>query len=208
VNLCADPSCLAAFRTIIGDIECPVFVADGSGRYVVANHAFCELLGAPASRVLGSRISDWFGSEVAAERRALREHVLRTGRAVHVTDMLRGRRYTGVVRPFEAPPLTGCILVTLQPRPPMEDERRAGLYPLKHHDLGPLSGLTKREMEILELIGQGLTQREIGARLGRTVKTIEAHRAALGRKLGARKNVNLVQIAMAAGMLDPARSLR
>ncbi|MBL8744927.1 MAG: helix-turn-helix transcriptional regulator [Phycisphaerae bacterium] len=122
--------------------------------------------------------------------------------------MLRGRRFTGTVRPFEAGPHHGCIFVLLQSRPPRAEEVRAGFYALECFDLGPLSALTPRELEVLQLIGQGLTQREVAERLSRTVKTVEAHRAALGRKLGAKKNVHLVQVAFAAGLLDPADAPR
>lgn len=208
IELCDDPRCLASLRTIIDDIECPAFVADARGKYVMANHSFAELLGSPASRVIGRCVSDWFPAPVAEERKRLREHVLRTGRAIHVTDMLRGRRFTGTVRPFDAGPHHGCIFVLLQSRPPRAEEIKAGFYPLECFDLGPLSELTPRELEVLQLIGQGLTQREVAARLSRTVKTVEAHRAALGRKLGAKKNVHLVQVAFAAGMLDPADAPR
>lgn len=208
IHLCDDPRCLASLRTIIEDIECPAFVADAQGRYVIANHSYAELLGVPALKVIGSRISDWFPSPVAEERKRLREHVLRTGRAIHVTDLLRGRRFTGTVRPFVAGPHQGCVFVLLQSRPPRAEEIRTGFYPLECFDLGPLSALTPRELEVLQLIGQGLTQREVAAKLSRTVKTVEAHRAALGRKLGAKKNVHLVQVAYAAGMLDPADAPR
>lgn len=208
IHLCDDPRCLAAVRTIIDDAQCPAFVADAQGHYLIANQAFCELLGAPASRVIGSRISDWFEARVAEERMRLRQHVLRTGSAVHVTDMLRGRRFTGAVHPFEAGAHRDCIFALLQARPARPEEVAAGLYPLECFDLGPLSELTGRELEVLQLIGQGLTQREIADRLSRTVKTIEAHRAALGRKLHAKKNVHLAQIANLAGMLDPAGTPR
>lgn len=208
IHLCEDDRCLTSLRTIIDDIECPALVADTDGNYVVANHAFCELLGAPQNKVIGSRITDWFPPRVAEERRAMRMHVLRTGRAVHVTDLLRGRRFTGTVRPFEGGPYRDCVFALLQARPPRPDEIDAGLYPLECFDLGPLATLTARELEILELIGRGLSQREIADRLGRTVKTVEAHRSSLGKKLKAKKNVHLVQIAIAAGMLDPAESPR
>ena len=122
--------------------------------------------------------------------------------------LLRGRRFTGTVRPFEAGPHQGCIFVILQSRPPRPEEVQAGFHALECFDLGPLSELTPREFEVLRLIGQGLTQREVALRLDRTVKTVEAHRAALGRKLGAKKNVHLVQVAFAAGMLDPAEARR
>jgi DNA-binding NarL/FixJ family response regulator len=49
-----------------------------------------------------------------------------------------------------------------------------------------LSNLTDRECEIFRLIGLGLGASEIAEKLGRSVKTIEAHRANLKQKLGLR----------------------
>jgi two-component system, NarL family, response regulator NreC len=49
-----------------------------------------------------------------------------------------------------------------------------------------LSALTDREYEIFRLIGLGLGSSEIAAKLVRSVKTIEAHRANLKKKLGLR----------------------
>lgn len=49
-----------------------------------------------------------------------------------------------------------------------------------------LSSLTDREHEIFRLIGLGLGTGEIAAKVSRSVKTIEAHRANLKRKLGMR----------------------
>lgn len=49
-----------------------------------------------------------------------------------------------------------------------------------------LSSLTDREHEIFRLIGLGLGTSEIAAKVSRSVKTIEAHRANLKRKLGMR----------------------
>jgi DNA-binding NarL/FixJ family response regulator len=54
------------------------------------------------------------------------------------------------------------------------------------HDLGPASGdaLTAREQEVVELLGQALTTREIAARMGTAVKTIDSHKRNICEKLG------------------------
>ena len=49
-----------------------------------------------------------------------------------------------------------------------------------------LSSLTDREQEIFRMIGLGLGTSEIAAKVNRSVKTIEAHRANLKTKLGLR----------------------
>ena len=46
-----------------------------------------------------------------------------------------------------------------------------------------LSRITGREREILDLVVEGLSSREIGARLGISTKTVEAHRARINDKM-------------------------
>ncbi|MBF9030967.1 PAS domain S-box protein [Rhodobacterales bacterium HKCCE3408] len=52
--------------------------------------------------------------------------------------------------------------------------------------------LTTREREIATLIVQGLTNKEIAARLGNSPRTIEAHRSRMLRKTGARGTGELI----------------
>jgi DNA-binding NarL/FixJ family response regulator len=61
--------------------------------------------------------------------------------------------------------------------------------------------LSEREMEVLWLIARGFTSSEIAAQLGLSVRTIEAHRARLSRKLGARSRAELVRYALGRGLL-------
>jgi len=58
-----------------------------------------------------------------------------------------------------------------------------------------IDNLTDREFEILRLIGQGLSVQDIAEKLGRSAKTIEAHRANLREKLGIRKAAELTRFA-------------
>jgi len=65
-------------------------------------------------------------------------------------------------------------------------------------DLGPLSVLTTRELEVLALIGQGMRLKEIAKILYRAPKTIENHRLSIGRKLGETDRMRLAEIAREA----------
>ena len=61
--------------------------------------------------------------------------------------------------------------------------------------------LTPREVEILRLIASGHTTVEIAARLGRSVRTIESHRAAMLRRLGLSTRGELVRHGWTRGLL-------
>lgn len=62
-------------------------------------------------------------------------------------------------------------------------------------------GLTPRELEILQLIAQGLSNREIAERLFVSENTVKTHSANLFTKLNARRRTQAVQLAKAAGII-------
>jgi DNA-binding NarL/FixJ family response regulator len=64
--------------------------------------------------------------------------------------------------------------------------------------------LTAREREILVHVAQGETNREIGATLGISTRTVEAHRDSLMRKLGVRTVAGLTRLALEQGLLGPS----
>ena len=67
--------------------------------------------------------------------------------------------------------------------------------------------LTPREREVLQLIVEGRTNKEIAQVMTRSLYTVRNHRARLMKKLGARTRVELVQMAEDLGLvrLVPAR---
>ena len=62
-------------------------------------------------------------------------------------------------------------------------------------------GLTPRELEILTLIAEGLSNREIAERLYVSENTVKTHSANLFTKLNARRRTQAVQIAKEAGVI-------
>jgi DNA-binding NarL/FixJ family response regulator len=69
-------------------------------------------------------------------------------------------------------------------------------------DFAPV-GVTAREREIIQLIAEGQSNKEAAATLGISVKTIEAHRANLMRKLHLRSVSDLVRYAIRNNIVQP-----
>ncbi len=67
----------------------------------------------------------------------------------------------------------------------------------------PSDPLTSREREILQLIAEGQTTKEIAWRLGLSVKTVESHRIRLMRKLDIHETATLVRYAIRRGLTVP-----
>jgi len=61
----------------------------------------------------------------------------------------------------------------------------------------PIDSLSDRELEVLQLSGQGLTPREIATQLGISVKTVETHRMRIREKLNLASSAELMRFAIA-----------
>lgn len=67
----------------------------------------------------------------------------------------------------------------------------------------PFRGLSPRQREVLRLISDGRSTREIAQLLGISVKTVEAHRGELMRRLGIRHVAGLTRYAVRVGLVAP-----
>lgn len=79
--------------------------------------------------------------------------------------------------------------------------RQARVSPLESHQK-VVSELTPREQEVLRLLGQGLSNKEIGERLIISEKTAKTHVANLLRRLGVKDRVAAAIFAVKAGLTD------
>jgi DNA-binding NarL/FixJ family response regulator len=70
-------------------------------------------------------------------------------------------------------------------------------------DLSTKDSVTPREREIIQLLTEGQSNKEAAARLGISVKTIEAHRANIMRKLRLRSVTDLVRYAIRNKIAQP-----
>ena len=73
---------------------------------------------------------------------------------------------------------------------------------LSKTDLPP-EPLTPREREVLQLVAEGRTTKEIASSLGLSVKTAETHRTKIMRKLEIHETAGLVRYAIRRGLVQP-----
>ncbi len=66
----------------------------------------------------------------------------------------------------------------------------------------PFDVLSGREREVLHLIAEGLSAKEVAVELSISTKTVEAHRTSLMRKIGVRKATELVRYAIKHGLIQ------
>ena len=67
----------------------------------------------------------------------------------------------------------------------------------------PPDPLTRREREVVQLVAEGKTTKEVAQILGVSVKTAESHRARVMEKLGIHETASLVRYAIRRGLVAP-----
>ncbi len=78
----------------------------------------------------------------------------------------------------------------------------AVLSDYRKHVTDPLDLLTSREREVLQLVAEGKTNKEIAALLSLSVYTVDAHRGRIMEKLNLHSTGELVRFAVRCGLID------
>lgn len=99
-----------------------------------------------------------------------------------------------VEKPFDGPRILQAVLRAVNaselrrsPPPPAENFRAS------------LAKLTDRQKQVLDLVVEGLTSKEIALELGMSHRTVEAHRAAVMDRLCVRSLAELIRVYLVAG---------
>jgi DNA-binding NarL/FixJ family response regulator len=66
----------------------------------------------------------------------------------------------------------------------------------------PLSSLSPREVEVLRLIGKGLSRTKIASELSRSAKTVDGHQERIMKKLGVSSRADLMRFAIREGFAE------
>ena len=75
-----------------------------------------------------------------------------------------------------------------------------------HSELGSTQTLSAREIEVMQSIAEGKSNKEIGSLLGVATKTVDNHRSRLMQKLGVHNAASLTLVAVRMGIV-PASSV-
>lgn len=113
-------------------------------------------------------------------------YILKNGRADDIVSAVRAVVKGGS---YFSPPVAREIVQQIR-----SPQREAGEE--------PFTTLSPREREVLGWIAEGHSAKEVGAELGISPKTVEAHRTRIMRKLGARKATELVRYAVRHGLIE------
>lgn len=81
-------------------------------------------------------------------------------------------------------------------------KKASRLTEFSNHTINPDINLTARELEVLKLTAEGLTNMEMADKLFTSRRTVEGHRQSLIDKTGARNSAALIVYAFRAGLLN------
>jgi len=209
-----------------------VALVSGRGRLVRANQRFCRLvLSRDVGQAVGRDLADLSGTEWAHEGEAIFGRVLAESRPAIYRHIHEGQQVQCTIWPMsdanaddepDSPAAVGSIGLGPVPGPTCflvlavagesheagEGERFIVIESTWTH-LGPLDPLTIRELEVLALIGHGMSTRDIADMLHRSPRTIERHCDSIHKKLRTTSRVQMADFARRAGLtLDDARLKR
>ncbi|VAX40284.1 hypothetical protein MNBD_PLANCTO03-884 [hydrothermal vent metagenome] len=138
------------------------------------------------------------------ERLKLGQRVCDENKGITYESLYNDIRWRVTMRPLPAGDGTNHVLILSRRMHPWErvKSEASSVVPteVEMHDPGVIETLSVREIEVLILIGEGLSYAQIAERLHRSVRTIERHRDRLGQKLNASDRVQLARFAIRAGL--------
>jgi DNA-binding NarL/FixJ family response regulator len=73
----------------------------------------------------------------------------------------------------------------------------------RNHQSLPFQGLTKREHEVLQLVVEGYTSKDVAQKLCLSPRTVDHHRAKLLKKFSLKNSADLVSFAVRNGFVTP-----
>lgn len=122
---------------------------------------------------------------------------------VYVREMLRaGARGYLLKECTESDLLSAVRAVALGKAWLSPDVSTAVLEDYRKHVTDPIDLLSAREREVLQLIAESRTNKEIATQLGLSVYTVEAHRGRIMEKLNLHSGTELVRFAIRNGVID------
>lgn len=153
-------------------------------------HAVAELLErAPAARVLMLSVHEDAEYVLESVRAGAHGYLRKDSTPAELRSAVTA---LGVGESYYSPQIAGALANALRARSATPAPERAP---------SAAQVLTARERQILALVADGATNREIGTQLGISTRTVEAHRDSLMRKLGIRTVAGLTRLAIEQGIV-------
>ena len=171
-------------RAVLDAIPDLILIISREGRFTECRGGKSLFGAAAADQLVGRPLGDVVGQETQDCLRSSIDEVLSTQEIRTVTFELTVSGERRVVDARIAPYNSDRVLAIVRD---VTD---------RHAISSRMEALSEREREVLRLVAGGASNKQIAARLDLSIKTVEAHRSRLMKKLGARNMAELMQLAM------------
>lgn len=214
-GLAASMPAEAVWSALVTEPGTGVSIFDIDGLCLFMSQTACDILigrGVRSEQVNGHHAREFFPEEWVAQRLILLQNIRDGGEPRGIRTIWRGyQQVTWITliqdEPEDVPgggekPKERFLCITRRVSADTTTEIPGGVEVVDSNvmRLGTLDVLSARELEVLALIGQGLSLKEIASVLHRSYKTVDNHRAAIGAKLKVDDRVKLAEIARRAGL--------
>jgi DNA-binding CsgD family transcriptional regulator len=190
---------IAALATSVGEailetIDAAVFIKRAAGQLIVVNDSGLRYLRRPAADVLGKQDSELLGPDELAVHQHAERRAVQTGRsaAYFISSSVPQRASIALVAPLQWPTETGFIRFVASIPSTLDREADPAAERV-------LMTLSRREREVLQLVGSGADNLKIAAMLGISERTVKCHVSNLYRKLGQENRIQLALLSLHFG---------
>ena len=196
-----------------------VSITDREGRLLFVNdtsmvlfsnktNIFLEQLSArPLRRIdyRGKFIHDFHPKEYVRERLAMISRVIDEDKPLAIHHIYHGRNIHSTLWPIHdrQPPFNRVIVVTKlhgHESSLIDLTGTCETFSTQYIDLGELNILTPRELEVLVLLGNGMSVPKVAEYLHRSPKTVQRHKDSISKKLKVHSQAELVVIVTSIGL--------
>ncbi|MFK7819181.1 MAG: LuxR C-terminal-related transcriptional regulator, partial [Planctomycetaceae bacterium] len=177
-----------------------VLIIDRDGVVLFCNQQAREIYYGTDLNPVGLSIEDIEGRAFADERMPLIHKVIGSGHPLVISHIRGGRYVEATVWPMEPVPDRSPRVIAITRRKLRHDENDHENFESRLIDLGPLDVLTRRELEVLTLIGHGVPQKVVASELGVSQRTIERYRTDIARKLKVQSIAEIAKMVQSSGI--------
>lgn len=189
-------------------VMCTALSPDGTLKHM--SPAFAKVLKGPEGRAadcVGANLANVLGERYGGERVRFVRHTFQAHHPVILRSVVRGRQYVSHLHPAvdTRDPDAGLVVVfhqLVEGAVSAADFEEGQYVEAVHNDYGPLASLSRREVEVAALLGQGLDAKRIAERLSRSLETISSHKKSLFLKLGVDNQLEASIIIRRAGLTE------
>lgn len=209
VSIPSDLDPAELIQGLVSEPETGISICRLSGELIYANDQAAKIFmgeDAEGSSFVGRSMWDVFPEEWMRERVSIGSRLLTTGKPVLVRTIWGGYQVLSWVYPLDIggeDDQARMLIVTRRsctPSSTWTDQGDESFVESSVMRLGELDVLSPREIEVLALVGQGLSIREIAKMLCRSEKTVQNHRDSIGSKLGLTNRVKVAEVAKRAAL--------